>query len=336
MEWSIFNTISKEAIQAQISKDLKGRAYSEIIWNHPSGIQMEPYLNAENKIKPIVLNLPQEEWAIIQKINLHHVPTAQVESLKALQNGVNALYYDFAESTGDIDFKALFEGVLLEHIQVHLRNIQPANQAKLEAYIAGVGISGNIYLGSSDCIESNPSHFRTKRIKIAESLDLSTIAEQYKSLIQDLIVNSAHANHYYFDVELGNEFFVEVAKLRAIHLLWDGIMTKFNLNTKAIVLAYTSAANIRLEDGHTNILRATTEAMSAVIGNCDGLLVRPHDIDDQNATSVRIAKNIQLLLKEESGFSFLHDPGNGAYYIDQLTHQIAENIWIKTQSLLHE
>ena len=336
MEWYLFNTISKEAIQAQISKDLKGRAYSEIIWNHPSGIQIEPYLNEENNIKPIVLNLPQEEWAIIQKINLHHVPTAQVESLKALQNGVNALYYDFAEASGEIDFNALFEGVLLEHIQVHLRNIQPADQAKLEAYIAGMGISGNINLGSSDCMESNPNHFRSKGIRIAEGLDLSAIAAQYQSMIQDLNVNSAHANLYYFEVELGNEFFVEVAKLRAIRLLWDGIMSKFNLNTKATVLAYTSAANIKLEDGHTNILRATTEAMSAVIGNCDGLLVRPHDLDDQNTMSVRIAKNIQLLLKEESGFSFLHDPGNGAYYIDQLTHEIAENIWSIIQSLSNE
>ncbi|MBK7957402.1 MAG: hypothetical protein IPK03_04400 [Bacteroidetes bacterium] len=327
MKWSTFSPISKEEIKAQISKDLKGKSYDEIIWNHPSGIGIEPYLNLESDIKPIILNLPSQDWSIIQRVNLTDIRMAQSEALLALQHGVNALYFDFADVKGPIDFDVLFDGILLEHIQIHLRNINEVNQTSLEAYIAKKGYAQTHCFGSSDCLQANRDYFKNKRMHIKEGLDFASIANQFYSLIQDLNRDIHADDQYFFEVELGSEFFIEVAKMRALRLLWDGITSKFKLNTTATMLAITSATNIKLEDGHTNILRATTEAMSAIIGNCDGLLIHPHDLNDRNHASMRISKNIQLLLKEESGFNFMTDPGNGAYYIDQLTHHIAENIW---------
>lgn len=139
-----------------------------------------------------------------------------------------------------------------------------------------------------------------------------------------------------FNFGIGSNYFMEIAKFRAARWLWAEIVAAHGNEYKGDVAkihqhAITSVWNKTLFDAHVNLLRTQTEAMSAVLGGVDSLTVLPFDITYQNSDnfSERIARNQQLLLKEESHFDKVIDPAGGSYYIEFLTNSIAEQAWAR-------
>jgi methylmalonyl-CoA mutase len=142
-----------------------------------------------------------------------------------------------------------------------------------------------------------------------------------------------------FLLSTGTNYFLEIAKLRAVRLLWSGIV-------KVAEEDVVNAAFLRLHsttsrwfattfEPHTNILRTTTEAMSAILGGCDSVSVAPFDITikQDNAFSERIARNISLILKHEANLHQVIDPAAGSYYLESLTQQLAQNAWFLFQEI---
>ncbi|MFI3265675.1 MAG: methylmalonyl-CoA mutase family protein [Rikenellaceae bacterium] len=136
-----------------------------------------------------------------------------------------------------------------------------------------------------------------------------------------------------FNYSVGSNYFMEIAKLRAARLLWSNIMTTYNpkrgCSHRMKLHALTSKWNQTVYDPYVNMLRATTEAMSAAIAGVHSLDVTPFNAPYEKATdfSLRIARNIQLLLKKESHFDAVADPSGGSYYIENLTQSIADQAW---------
>lgn len=128
-------------------------------------------------------------------------------------------------------------------------------------------------------------------------------------------------------------YFLEMAKFRAARLLWANIVKAYNptrdCSAKMIAHAVTSTWNQTVYDPYVNMLRGTTEAMSAAIAGVHSLEVLPFDYAFEPATefSARIARNTQLLLKHESHFDQVIDPAGGSYYIETLTKSIATEAW---------
>ena len=147
------------------------------------------------------------------------------------------------------------------------------------------------------------------------------------------------ASHIFFRLGIGSSYFPEIAKFRASRLLWATILGSFGLDEDEAdafrIHAITSRWNKALYDAHTNMLRTTTEAMSAAIGGCDLLVVEPYDAIFRHPDSFahRIAINQQHLLKEESYLSSVADPAGGSYYIEKLTEQMAESAWEQFQEI---
>jgi methylmalonyl-CoA mutase len=139
--------------------------------------------------------------------------------------------------------------------------------------------------------------------------------------------------HMHFSFGVGSNYFMEVARLRAARLLWAKIVEAYGAGGSQAARAYihseTSRWNMTIYDPYTNILRATTESMSAILGGTDSLLVNPHDDIGGKASelSERIARNIQHILMEESYFNKVADPSAGSYYIENLTDLVAEKAW---------
>lgn len=137
-----------------------------------------------------------------------------------------------------------------------------------------------------------------------------------------------------FDMGVGSNYFMEMAKFRALRWLWATVVTangilKEEEACKAMVHAETALWNKTLYDAHVNLLRTTTESMSAILGGVHSFSVLPFDAtyswgDD---FSERIARNQQLLLKEESHFDKVVDPAGGSYYVEHLTVAIAQEAW---------
>ncbi|MDR1809155.1 MAG: methylmalonyl-CoA mutase small subunit [Prevotella sp.] len=145
-----------------------------------------------------------------------------------------------------------------------------------------------------------------------------------------------------FNFGVGSNYFMEIAKFRAARWLWAEIVKAYNpvcrdkkcgevcyCATKMYIHAQTSAYNKTIFDAHVNLLRTQTESMSATIAGIDSLTVQPFDIayKPSDDFSERIARNQQLLLKEECHFDKITDPSAGSYYIENLTVSLAEQAW---------
>ena len=133
---------------------------------------------------------------------------------------------------------------------------------------------------------------------------------------------------------VGSNYFMELAKFRAARWLWAEIVGAYGDQYKGEAAkihmhAVTSTWNKTIYDAHVNLLRTQTEAMSATLGGVDSLTVQPFDVTYQESDnfSERIARNQQLLLKEESHFEKVIDPAAGSYYLEHLTNAIAGEAW---------
>ena len=136
-----------------------------------------------------------------------------------------------------------------------------------------------------------------------------------------------------FTYATGSNYFLEIAKLRAARLLWSAIAKQFKPKNESseymVIHSISSLWNKTIFDPYVNLLRCTTEAMSAAIGGCDSMTVLPFDIayKSGDVISNRIARNIQIILKEEAYFNKIVDASAGSYYIENLTESIAEASW---------
>ena len=136
-----------------------------------------------------------------------------------------------------------------------------------------------------------------------------------------------------FNFAAGGDYFMEIAKLRAARMLWAHIVKAYgpstNDVTKMHIHSITSDWNKTLYDAYVNLLRTSTESMSSVLGGTDSLSVNPFDsvYDEPTEFSERLARNQQLLLKEESYLDKVVDPAAGSYYIENLTNSIADQAW---------
>lgn len=182
---------------------------------------------------------------------------------------------------------------------------------------------------SLDLVNSGAYIYQELGYALAAGADLLVkIAEASGKSISEI------AGRMKFDMGVGSNYFMEMAKFRAMRWLWALIVKANDPNAcndacKALIHAETSHWNKTTYDAHVNLLRTQTESMSAILGGVHSLTVAPFDITYSEGTefSERIARNQQLLLKEESHFDKVADPAGGSYYVEHLTKSIAEQGW---------
>jgi len=155
---------------------------------------------------------------------------------------------------------------------------------------------------------------------------LSKLTEKYK--IEDI------AGKIRFKMPVGSHYFMEIAKFRATRFLWSKIMESYGIEDedkkKAYIHANTSIYNKTIYDTNVNMLRVTSEAMSAVIGGVEELTILPYNNTINNEAdefSLRIARNVQHLIKDECKLNKIVDPAGGSYYIEKITDEIISKVW---------
>lgn len=141
-----------------------------------------------------------------------------------------------------------------------------------------------------------------------------------------------------FTFAVGATFFLEIARLRAARALWARVVAAFGGSAesqKMAIHARTSAWTKTRTDAYNNMLRATSEAFAAVMGGCDSLHVSPFDeaVGLPDEFSRRIARNVQVILKEECSFGRLIDPAGGSWAVEKLTDEVAQGAWALFQAI---
>lgn len=139
------------------------------------------------------------------------------------------------------------------------------------------------------------------------------------------------ARNIHFVIAFGSNYFLEIAKARALRILWKQLLESYGNETQipAFIHGQTSGWNKTMYEPYTNLLRTSTEGMSAALAGCDAVTVYPYDATFRRPDefSSRIARNSQIIFKEEGYLHKVADPAAGSYYIEMLTDKIAEKSW---------
>jgi methylmalonyl-CoA mutase len=179
-------------------------------------------------------------------------------------------------------------------------------------------------------VDTKPYHNAGAHIAQEVAIALATGAEMLSQLTEQGLSAADAAEQIGFSFAVGSQYFLEMAKFRVFRLLWSEVLTQFGAESQpAFVHAQTSEWNTTVFDPNVNMLRATTEAMSATLGGVDALSVLPYDsaFREPQEFSYRISRNVQLLLKHESNFDKAVDPAAGSWYIEKITEGLAEKAW---------
>jgi methylmalonyl-CoA mutase len=365
----LFPPVFKADWIAQVSKDLKDpAAYESLRWHSPEGFLVEPFytpedmaqlplsvMQAAQKTAPGWLNAPQ--YALSDgKDDAHRL---------ALSSGADALLLDLSElaTLNTTTLSRLLNGIKLSETPVFFQQKQPAAHfvSTLQT-VAPYQLKGGLLTPPDETtaeairLTMNSPQFRTVCISGHDFHNAGATATQELAFVlarlvdifddlteQGLPVEQVAAKTM-ISVSVGTSYFVEIAKLRALRVLCGRVMgayhsslrnggpltpTRRTAHSSLLFHTQTSVFYESTATPYTNLLRATTEAMAAVIGGCDVLTVRPFDelFASSGEFSRRIARNVSLLLANESYLNKVADPSAGSYYVETLTHQLAESAW---------
>ena len=237
------------------------------------------------------------------------------------------------------DTKGLVGSINVDPIKNMLLKGKPLTREHVSAKIAETvkaakSLPGYRVVGVNSVILNNSGAYAAQELAYA----LAWGAEYMTMMTEAGIPNYRAANAIRFNMGIGGNYFMEIAKFRAARLLWakiveaykDPIFTTALRNAaKMNVSAETSRFNMTVFDAYVNLLRTQTETMSAALAGVDEITVTPFDVTYEEPTdfSERIARNQQLLLKEEAHFDKVVDPAAGSYYLENLTASIAAEAW---------
>lgn len=348
-----FDKISSKQWKNKIQFELDGQDFnSTVIWKSLEGIDVKPFYHEDLESASVSIDHNAHNWSIGQAIFVQNENTANKKAIKSLENGAESLFFIVTDAKlslstllKDIDWKNIpiyFEPAILDTaLTTELKTFFSRKKHAiflLNDTIGNLARSGNWYHNMDrdiELISQNLSHL--KHLKSVISVDASLYQNAGASIIQQLGYGLAHANEYLhlfqndisktmvFKFAIGSNYFFEIAKLQAFKLLWKSLMANHNMAIDCHIISIPSKRNKTIYDFNVNLLRATTETMSAALGGSNMILNMPYDAvyRKTNSFSDRLALNQLLILKKESHFDEVTNPTEGAYYIENLTQQLA-------------
>ena len=329
-----------------IQYDLKGTSYEDLLHTSPEDITIKPFYNQDDLPKKDSEITVTNSWQIGHDIYVQHEAVANRVAVKMLNEGVNTIRFTLAHIQPNWT-------LLLKDIHPNTPLIIDSPKLDItEALSTLQKMKFKQVVFNNDCItqliqEGNWYHNTAEDFKtwLNNTNHLNHFTVDFRPyqnagghIIQQLAYGLCHALEYanrlqsgqstdvYFKVAVGSYYFLEIAKFRALRILWRKLAKVFELNPDCKIIAEPSKRNKTIYDFNNNLLRATTECMSAAIGGADIIFNTPYDAHFKKSHdfSSRLSKNQLLILKHEGYFDKVSNPADGAYYIESLTKQIAE------------
>lgn len=347
-----FKPTSKEEWKQKVVEDLKGKDLEQLTW-HTDGLKIESFYTEEDlRGTPTgSINIWRgsgRSWTNLEKIIVDTTTEqANRRALEALSQGVDGIIFQVFENK-IIEFDKLLKNIVLKSCAIHFEGNDQSIIA-LQNYIEQHALTAKNLNGGIFCpfisiqkeltLEENPQ-FRRLFIPSSEGDIIQQLVTSLQKAVavMDALTNigtdpSTILKHLIVKFEIGSSYFKEIAKLRAFRILMVAVAKGYNVedfeSDHLHIHAETSFASQPDEDIYNNMLRNTTQSMSAILGGCNSLYVRPHSegVGPNNSFSTRIARNVSLILKEEAYFDKVSDPAAGSYYIESLTNLMVEKAW---------
>ena len=347
-----FNPISSKQWKQKIQFELDGADYNQtVIWNSPEDIQVKPFYHSDEFTKSATVQTQASEFKICQNIFVHDVEKSISRAINTIERGAESLRFTIQNENTDI--QKLLENLPLENKTVYfhlsflsidfVKKLDAISAQKKALFYCNLDPIGQLARDGNWFTTSDKNNFETLE-KISSqtnfpflSVDLGLYQNSGANIIQQIAYSLAHANEYLnrfptsvkpivFEISVGTNYFFEIAKLRALRMLFKLIASEYNPDIDCHFLVTPTKRNKTIYDYNVNMLRTTTECMSAILGGADAVANLPYDAlyHKDNEFGDRIARNQLLVLKHESYFDKVDNPADGSYYIESLTMQLAE------------
>jgi methylmalonyl-CoA mutase len=348
-----FSPVSAKLWKQKIQFELKGADYNEtLIWNSPEDIKVKPFYDKEDFTKKHSLATKATQFKICQNIFVFDLEKSIEKALDSINRGAESIRFTIPEENTNIE--KLLEKLPLEKTTIYfyfqfisidfVKKINAIAIEKKATIYCLFDPIGQLAKEGNWLQTQEKNNFDTLNVLTKEASSLSLISinsSLYQNaganMVQQIAYSLAHANEYFnritainqpivFQISVGSNYFFEIAKLRAIRILFDKIAKEYDHNLDCHLLVTPTKRNKTIYDYNVNMLRTTTECMSAILGGADAIANLPYDAlyHKDNEFGDRIARNQLLILKEESYFDKVDNPSDGSYYIESLTNQLAE------------
>ncbi len=350
-------SISSKQWKQRIQFELNGADYNEtLIWNSPEDIQVKPFYHNDEFQGASSVNTRASEFKICQNIFVHDLAKSNHRAIDSINRGAQSIRFTIEDEKTDIE--KLLENLPLNRISIYfnLNFLSIAFAKKLDVIAKNRKATFFCNLDPIGQLAKEGNWFTTPEKNNFETLNLISAATSNNSfisidaglyqnaganMVQQIGYSLAQTNEYFnriktinkpivFEVSVGTNYFFEIAKLRTLRMLFNLIAKEYNHKSDCHLLVSPTKRNKTLYDYNVNMLRTTTECMSAILGGADAIVNLPYDTlyHKDNEFGDRIARNQLLILKHESYFDKVNNPADGSYYIESLTNQLAEKALI--------
>ncbi|MBT8269224.1 MAG: methylmalonyl-CoA mutase [Flavobacteriaceae bacterium] len=347
----MFDSVSSKEWKNKIQYDLKGADYNDsVVWSSHEGIDVKPFYHSDDIF--ITRNLTADNsYQISQQIYAAKLKKTLKRIRQAFDGGANHIHLiiseeqhgntsEFIKVINSLDASALIE---FEKIPNDSAETVFGNSLSEQIHV-GIDIighlaqSGNWYYS----LEADHDVLGTYIKKATEkdsviSIGIDIYQNAGANSIQQLAYALAHVNEYLnhyqsewnliptFKLAIGSNYFFEIAKIRAVRLLWQTLADEYGVNPECRIFATPSKRNKTIYDYNNNMIRTTMECMSGILGGADVICNFPYDglYHKYNEFGSRISRNQPLILKHESYFDRVSNPAEGSYYIESLTSSMA-------------
>lgn len=347
-----FEPVSSKQWKTQIQYELKGADYNEtLVWESPEGIKVRPFYHIDEAEKPLRVTTEASNFKIVQNIFVHDLDKSIARAKETVARGAESLRFTLENEK--VDIEKLLSALPLETVPVYLNfdfldlpflekinAIAQKHQTTVFVHIDPIGQlakEGNWHNNlDTDFNTLNDISLKCPNIHFL-SINSTLYQNAGANIVQQIAYTLAHANEYFnriatigtpvtIQVAVGTNYFFEIAKLRAIRLLFGLLAKEYDHKSDCHIIAIPTKRNKTLYDYNVNMLRTTTECMSAILGGANAVSNLAYDAlyHKDNEFGDRISRNQLLVLKHESYFDIVNNPADGAYYIENLTDQLAE------------
>lgn len=346
-----FTKISSKEWKQKIQVELKGADYNDtLVWESLEGIKVKPFYHNDEFENNVAVETKNTAFQILQDIYVHDVTKSNAKVKDVLNRGAETIRFTLENE--NISIEELMQNLPLENVNYsfYLPFLSIDFVQKLETFTLQNKVNFSIQLDPIGHLVKDGNWFEN----LEKDFDqLNTINQKNKvpflsinttsyqnagaNMVQQLAYALAHVNEYFnriesinqpitFEVAVGSNYFFEIAKLRALRMLFNTLASEYNHKLDCKIVAVPTKRNKTLYDYNVNMLRTTTECMSAILGGANEVSNLPYDAiyHKDNEFGDRISRNQLLVLKNESYFDKVDNPADGAYYIEILTEQLAE------------
>lgn len=352
MLFNDFEKVTSKQWKNQIQYELKGADYNDtLVWESLEGIKVKPFYHNDEDTVITGVSTQNSNFSIVQEIYVFDTEKSIAKANEVLKRGAESIRFIIPSKEINVvniinqlqqQPKAVYLQLLFLDAGVVEQINTEAAKLQFEVFVLidpihQLTFDGNFYKdGTSDFEALNKINQKANNINWL-TVKATTYQNAGANMLQQIAYTLAHTNEYLnrienFDknitveVAVGGNYFFEIAKLRAMRLSLNALAEAYSPNITFHILVKPTHRNKTIYDYNVNMLRTTTECMSAVLGGADAVENLAYDAlyHKTNEFGDRISRNQLLILKEESYFDKVNNPADGAYYIENLTRQLAE------------